>query len=174
MLNVEVFGFNFGGQRFAVAGAKSFLEPRPHCAELEKVEELLDRFSIVRFDPDQTLGIEFKLYITDEIHDDHVQSNYVFACGEVLAKLGSLLVNVFIDAIDPAVLGEQLGGRLFANAWHARQVVRVVATHRGVLHIHLGRNARAFENAGLVIIGVVTHAAFVIDDTDVWVADELV
>ena len=51
---------------------------------------------------------------------------------------------------------------------------RRIAAERGVLHVLGGVDAGALDDARLVVVGVVRHAALVVDDPDVRVLDELV
>ena len=94
--------------------------------------------------------------------------------GEVGAQLGRLLVEVLEDAVDAAVGGDELGGRLLADARHARQVVGRVAPQRRVLEVEAGRHARASLDALLVVEHVVGHAAPVVEHLDVRVLHQLV
>jgi hypothetical protein len=93
---------------------------------------------------------------------------------QVLAQLGGLVRDVGEDAVETAVGVDQLGCGLLAHAGHARQVVGRIAAQRGVLDVVAGVDPGALEDAGLVVQGVVGHAALVVEDLHVGVLDELV
>ena len=91
------------------------------------------------------------------------------------AQLGRLLVEVGEDPVEAAVGVDQLGRRLLPHPGHAGQVVGRVAAERGVLRRSApGVHAGALEDAGLVVEGVVGHAALVVEHLDVRVLDQLV
>ncbi len=107
-------------------------------------------------------------------HQLEVLAGPLFVFGQVLAQLGGLLVDVFEDAVEAAVLVDQLGGGLLPHPGHAGQVVAVVAAQRGVLHVQRRRHPGSFLDAGLVVERVVADAALVVEHLDVGVAHELV
>ena len=75
--------------------------------------------------------------------------------GEVLPQLRRLLVEVGEDAVEAAVGGDELGGRLLPHPRDAGQVVGGVAAQRGVLGVLGRRHAGALQDPRLVVEGVV-------------------
>ena len=99
---------------------------------------------------------------------------------EAVAQLRAALGDVLVDAVDAAVVVDQLGRRLLADPRDAGEVVARVAAERGVLRIQRRRDAGAGQDAGLVVERVVADAALVVEDADgavglgLCVLDELV
>ena len=94
--------------------------------------------------------------------------------GERRPQLRRLLVDVGEDAVEPAVGGDELGGRLLADAGHAREVVARVTAQGGVLRILRRGDARPLEDAGLVVEGIVADPPPVVEHLDVWVLHQLI
>ena len=93
--------------------------------------------------------------------------------GQVLAQLRRLLVEVGEDAVEVAVLGQQLGRRLLPHARDTGEVVGRVAAQRGQQHVLRRRDAGALEDARLVVERVVAHPPLVVEHAHVGVLDEL-
>ena len=81
---------------------------------------------------------------------------------------------MFEDPVEAAVFVNQLGRCLLPHTWHAWQVVALVATQRGVLHIQIGGHTRSLLDARLVVERIVTDTAFVVEHLHIWVAHQLV
>ena len=145
--------------------------------ELEEVEEALELVAVDLAHLElveaagQLLG---QVDVAEQLHDDGVLPHDLLVRRQVLLELRRLLVEVGEDAVEVAVLVEQLGGGLLPHAGDAGQVVAGVAPHGGVHDVLVGGDAGALEDAGLVVEGVVRHAALVVEDLDVGVADQLV
>ncbi|CAB4989968.1 unannotated protein [freshwater metagenome] len=109
-----------------------------------------------------------------QLHELDVHSSLVLVLGQVLPKFRCELVEVFIDAVDTAVLIDQFRSGLLAHAGNAREIVRRIAAQRGVMHI-IGRlYARALENACFVIQRVIRNTALVIQNFDVRIVHKLI
>ena len=118
-------------------------------------------------------GVDIERSITYEGHHGEVVACQPFIRRHVLPELGRQLVEVGEDPIKVAVGGEQLRRRLLPHAWHARQVVGVVTTHRRQHRIALRLEAGPFDDARLVVEVVVAHAALVVEHSDEGVLDQL-
>ena len=93
---------------------------------------------------------------------------------EVLPQLGGQLVEVGEHAVEVAVLVDELGRSLLADARNTRQVVGGIAAQSGVLGILGRRHPGALLDAGLVVEGVVADPAPVVEHLHQRILDELV
>ena len=148
-------------------------EPIGERPELEEVEQPLDLVGLGRDRQRVEVdGIERR--VAAEHHHVEVLAGSLLAGGEALAELRGLLVDVGEDPVEPAVLVDQLGGRLLADARHAGQVVGRVAAQRRVLRVQRRAHAGLLLDPGLVVERVVADAAPVVEHLDVRVGDELI
>ncbi len=172
-LGLEHLGFLHAAQVLAECLGQA-IEERVELEELEQPLELVG-VDLAHGQAVEAVGqLVGQVDVADQLHDDGVLADQLFVGGEVLAQLRGLLVDVGEDAVEVAVLVEQLGRRLLPHARDARQVVGVVAPHRRVHDVLVRLHARALEDAGLVVEGVVGHAPLVVEHPDVRVLDQLV
>ena len=171
-------GLDDGRVRRGRAIAAGFLtqrfdEPVVQRAELEEVEQFAHDGHV------EVVGAQWcrttvELHVAQQHHHLGVLTNLSFGLGQVLAQLRRLLVDVLEDAVDSAVLVDQLGGRLLAHSRHTRQVVGRITTQGRVLHVQLGAYTGALLDPGFVVQRVVRHAPPVVEHAHVGILDELV
>ena len=80
---------------------------------------------------DQIVHVDVERDVTDQGDDGGVGPGPLLVLGQALAELGRELVEVREDAVEVAVVVEQLGRRLLPHPRDAGQVVRGVAPQRG-------------------------------------------
>ena len=108
-------------------------------AELEEVEQALDLGRLRR--DRQRLEVDaLDRRVVPEQHQLEVLAGPLLVGDQVVAELRRLLVGVGEDAVEPAVLRDQLGRGLLPHAGNAGQVVGRVAAQRGVLRVQRGRD----------------------------------
>ena len=153
--------------------AKRLDEARIEGAELELVEQRAHRLAVKRSGLE--LGrVEVDVAVEPESHHLPVLEHPLTRLTEVLALFRGQLLEMFVDAFEVAVGGDELGRRLLADAGNPGQVVAGVTAHRRVVGVLRGRDAGAFEDPGLVIERVVGHAPFVVEHPQVRVGHELI
>ena len=128
------------------AGVEQLLQPAPHRLHLEALEGGLRRGPVPAAEG-QLVDVDVERHVEHERDDAGVGAGQLLVLGQVLAQLGRLLVEVGEDAVEVAVLGQQLGRGLLAHARDARQVVRGVAAQRRQQHVLRRRHAGAVEDA---------------------------
>ena len=109
-------------------------------------------------------------------HKDHqlvVLVHVGLVGGQVLAELRVLLVQVLEDPLEPAVLGDELGGRLPPRPAR-RAGCRRGRRERGVLRVERRGHTGPILDPGLVVVGEVGDAAPHVQHPHVGVFDELV
>ena len=161
-----------GGRTAEILGER-LGQPVVERPELEEVEQASDFFGVGLRRRD-VVEADVELDIAQQHHDLGVAPRPLLVLGQVLTQLRRLVVGVGEDAVEPAVGRDQLRRGLLADARHARQVVRRIASQRRVLDVLGGRDAGALLDAGLVVERVVGHASAVVQHLDVRVFDELV
>ena len=153
--------------------AERLAETDAERAELEEVEQPLE-FLRVRVDPEVGDGDVVERRVVAQDHQLEVLARPGLVFDQRRLQLGRLRVDVGEDAVEAAVLVDQLGRRLLPDAGHAGQVVAGVAAQRGVLRVERRRDAGLLLDAGLVVERVVADAAPVVEHLHVRVGDELV
>ena len=118
--------------------------------------------------------VHVERHVAHERDEAGVAPGQVLVLLEVLAQLGRLFGHMAEDAVEVAVLVDQLGGGLLPYPRDAGQIVGGVAAQGGQEDVLVGGHAGALLNARLVVEGVVADAALVVEHPDVRVLHELV
>ena len=148
-------------------------EAVPQGAELEELEQPPQLGHVPA--PDGRLGRhEGHVEVAHQWYDPGIAAHGAFAGDERGAQSRRELVEVGVHAVEVAVGGYQLGGRLLAHAGDPGQVVGRVAPQAGEVRVLGRRHARAFQDAGLVVQRVVRDAPPVVKDLQMGVLDQLV
>ena len=138
----------------------------PQRAELEEVEELPHLLAVPAAHP-QRVDVDVARHVADEGCRFGVHAHLRLRGSKVLPQLGRELVEAGEDPVEVAVLVDELGRRLLADAGNTGQVVARITSERGVDRVLRRGDARAFEDAGLVVQGVVADASPVVQNLDV-------
>ena len=141
--------------------------------ELQKVEQALD-FLVVRLARGKIGNANVERDVPDQVHEFEVEANLVLVGRQVLLQLWGLFIEGCVDPVDTPIFVDELRRGLLANPGHARKVVGLVAAHRCVRDVVDRLHAGAFENASLVVEGVIGNAALVVEHLHVGVFDQLV
>ena len=141
-------------------------------AELEEVEQSL-HLGIVGLHRE---GVEVDVHrgVAAQQHQVEVRASTLLVFDQRSPQLRSLLIGVGEDAIQAAVLVQQLRRRLLPHPRHALQVVAGVATQRRVLRIQRGGDTRLLGDAGLVVQRVVADSTLVVQHLHVRVVHQLI
>ncbi len=161
-----------GGRRH-LRVRRGFDEAVPQRAELEEVEEVADLVDHPAAH-EKRVDVDIEGHVTHERRGARVQPDAGFALGQAGPQLGRALVEVGVDAVERAVVVDQLGRRLLPDARHPRQVVGGVAAQRRVLRVVARVDTGALPDPGLVVEDVVAHAAAVVQHPHVGILDQLV
>ena len=145
----------------------------PERAELEEVEQSLE-FLRIRIDAEVVDRDVDERRIVAQDHQLEVLARPRLVFDQRRLQLRRLRVDVGEDAVEAAVLVDQLGRRLLPHPGHAGQVVAGVAAQRGVLRVERRRDPGLLLDAGLVVERVVADPAPVVEHLHVRIGDELV
>ena len=140
--------------------------------ELEEVEQFA-HFGVVGREP-QLVDIDIEGHIAHQHHEVGVGPRLGLVRAQCFTQFRRLFVDVGENAVETAVGGDELRGRLLAHPGDAGEVVAGVATHGRVIDVLRGRDTRALENASLVVQRVVAHTTAVVEHAHVRVGHQLV
>ena len=149
-----------------------FVQPVVERTKLEEVEQPLHFLVVGRHG--ESVELDLDRGVAAQRHHLEVVSRATLVLDQRRLQLRGLLTDVSEDAIEAAVLVQQLGRGLLPHPGHAFQVVTGVAAQRRVLGVERRRDTRLLLDAGLVVERVVADAALVVEHLHVWIVDELV
>ena len=122
-------------------------------------QKLLAHLNMVGRFQAELLDVFRQLNIFEQSHHLSVEIHHLCVALQSFFQLRALLLGISQDAPNVAVALNELRSSFLADARHARQVIRGVASHGGVIHILAGRNARLLHDFRLVHQHRVGHAS---------------
>ncbi|CAB4599892.1 unannotated protein [freshwater metagenome] len=161
------------GRHRIVGDAERIDQSGVQRVELEEVEHLTDFVEVVVPDV-ELIRIDRHGRIAAQKHQLAIVAGLLLVLGEVLAQFRCECVEILVDAVDPAIGGDQFRCSLFTDTRNPREIVGRVTSQRCVFDIAGRLHTRAFQDSRFVIKGVIGNTALVVEHADVGIADKLV